>query len=255
MAARAVNHSTFPAPRRTSRYSTLARLLESQIASGRYRVGQKIPTEAELQERFDVSRHTVREALRDLKTRGLVSARAGIGTVVRAKPPGTRLMMGIGTLHELIQFVEATRTRLIARRQVVAGEDLAQKLGTRPGERWIEASVLRFLPDERVPVSVMSIYVRPEHSSVCDMIDRAKQPVFSLLERHHGVRIAEVRQQIVAMALGKDSARALEVRAGSPALEITRHYLDTQDRTMLVSIGQYPSDRYSHNTKFRIQSE
>jgi DNA-binding GntR family transcriptional regulator len=69
------------------------------------------------------------------------------------------------------------------------------------------------------------------------------------------VRIAEVRQQIVAMALGKDSARALEVRAGSPALEITRHYLDTQDRTMLVSIGQYPSDRYSHNTKFRIQSE
>jgi DNA-binding GntR family transcriptional regulator len=255
MAGRAVNHPTLAAPRPASRYSELARMLESEIASGRYRVGQKIPTEAELQERFDVSRHTVREALRDLKTRGLVTARAGIGTVVRAKPTGARLMMGIGTLHELIQFVAATRTRLIERHDVIADEELALKLGSKPGQQWVEASVLRFLPDERLPVSVMSIYVRPEHASVWDLIDRAKQPVFSLLERHYGVRIAEVRQQIVAMTLGKAAARALEIRAGSPALEITRHYLDSQDRTMLVSIGQYPRDRYSHNTKFRIQGE
>jgi DNA-binding GntR family transcriptional regulator len=255
MAGRAVNHSTLSAPRPTSRYSTLARTLESEIASGRYRVGQRIPTEAELQERFDVSRHTVREALRDLKGRGLVSARAGIGTVVRAKPSGTRLMIGIGTIHELIQFVEATRTRLIRRREVIADEDLAQKLGARPGQQWIEASVLRFLPEERIPVSVMSLYVRPEHGSVLDMIDRAKQPVFSLLERHHGLRIAEVKQRIVAVVLGRAAARALEARAGAPALEITRHYLDAQDRPMLVSIGRFPSDRYTHDTKFRLQNE
>ena len=66
-------------------FATLARLLTDEIEAGRYKVGQKIPTEAELQQRFDVSRHTVREALRDLKSQGLVTARAGIGTVVRAK--------------------------------------------------------------------------------------------------------------------------------------------------------------------------
>jgi DNA-binding GntR family transcriptional regulator len=90
---------------------------------------------------------------------------------------------------------------------------------------------------------------------VIAMIDRTKQPVFSLLERHHGIRIAEVRQQIVAVSLGKSAARVLGARAGSPALEISRLYLDGQDRTMLVSIGQYPNDRYSHDTRFRIQAE
>jgi DNA-binding GntR family transcriptional regulator len=233
----------------------LARLLESEIASGRYRVGDRIPTEAELQERFDVSRHTVREALRELKTRGLVSARAGIGTLVRSKPASARLMMGIGTLNELIQFVEATRTRLLRRRDVLADEALAQKIGAKPGQQWIEASVVRYLPEERVPVSLMSLYVRPEHGSVIGMIDRTKQPVFSLLERHHGVRIAEVRQQIVAVSLDRSAARELGARAGIPALEITRLYLDAHDRTMLVSIGQYPNDRYSHDTRFRIQTE
>ena len=44
-------------------------------------------------------------------------------------------------------------------------------------------------------------------------------------------------------------------RAGAPALEITRHYYDAQDRLVSVSVGRYPSDRFSHNTTFRIQSE
>src|SRR6478736_2804611 len=122
MSARSVNSAAL-APRENgslgrpgSRYATLARVLTDEIESGRYKVGDKIPTEAELQQRFDVSRHTVREALRDLKARGLVLARAGVGTVVRAKAPHARFMQGIGTLKELIQFVEATRMKVLHRR-------------------------------------------------------------------------------------------------------------------------------------------
>jgi len=243
---------THPGPR----YAALARVLSAEIEAGRYRVGDMIPTEAELQQRFDVSRHTVREALRELKTQGLVAARAGIGTVVRAREAGGRFMMGVGTLRELIQFVvEATRMRVVDDREVIAEGALAQKLGVKPGQQWIDVSVLRFLPDERTPVGTMSIYLRPEHASVLRMIDRSRQPVFSLLERHHGVRVSEVRQQIVAINLGKAAARALDARVGAPALEITRHFLDAQDRTLLVSVGVYPSDRFSHTTRFRLQNE
>src|SRR4030088_1553216 len=100
MSARAVNTGRSAAGRLSQRpgprYSALARLLTSEIASGRYRVGDRIPTEAQLQQRFDVSRHTIREALREMKAQGLLTARAGIGTVVRAKAPGVRLMMGVG---------------------------------------------------------------------------------------------------------------------------------------------------------------
>ena len=69
MSARAVNTGRSAAGRLSQRpgprYSALARLLTSEIASGRYRVGDRIPTEAQLQQRFDVSRHTIREALRE----------------------------------------------------------------------------------------------------------------------------------------------------------------------------------------------
>lgn len=241
-------------PRPSSRYSTLARHLTEQIQSGHYKVGHKMPTEAELQQRYDVSRHTVREALRDLKGQGLVVARAGVGTVVRARAPRMRFMQGVGTLRELIQFVEATRMRVLKTRQLIVDDAMAARFGMKPGGQWHEASVLRFLPNESVPVASMFIYVRPEHADVLGMINSAHAPVFSLIERLHGVRICEVSQQIVAVALMPSQARVLKARARMPALEITRRYTDAQDRIVMVSVGLYPSDRFSHNTKFRIEN-
>lgn len=249
MSLKSVNSVVRPA----SRYATVARLLTEEIESGRYKVGQKIPTEAELQQRFDVSRHTVREALRDLKSQGLVTARAGIGTVVRAKGAPTRFMQGVGTLKELIQFVEATRMKVLKRRIVVADDDLAEQVGVRAGQELHAASVLRFLPKGDTPLAWMNIYVRPEHSDVLGLIDKGAQPVFSLIERQHGVRIVEVRQQIVAVALESREARLLKTRPGTSALHISRQYFDAQDRLVMASAGLYPSDRFSHNTRFRIQ--
>jgi GntR family transcriptional regulator len=231
----------------------LARTLGSEIESGRYKVGQMIPTEAELQQRFDVSRHTVREALRDLKAQGLLLARAGVGTVVRSRAPRSRFMQGVGTLKELIQFVEATRMRVLKRRVLLADEEMQEWQGVKAGQEWHEATVLRFLPNGTVPVASMRILVRPEHAGVLRLIDTSGQPVFGLIERHHGARIREVRQQIVAVTLESAEAKLLKARAGTAALYICRQYYDAQDRIVMASAGYYPSDRFSHNTSFRIE--
>jgi DNA-binding GntR family transcriptional regulator len=253
MTSKVVN-SPLSSARTASRYSSLARVLTEEIESGRFGVGHLIPTEAELQRRFDVSRHTVREALRDLKDRGLILARAGVGTVVRARTPNSRFMQGVGTLQDLVQFAEATQMRTVKRRIVVADEELAGKIAVKPGQELHEAFVLRLLPKQSIPVTSMHVYVRPEYGNVLDMIDESGQPVFALIERQHGVRIVEVRQQIVAVTLDAAEARVLKARTGACALHISRQYFDSHDRMVMASVGLYPSDRFSHNTQFRIQS-
>ena len=253
MSSKPVNSPT-PAARPASRYSTLARVLTDEIETGRFKVGQLIPTEAELQRRFDVSRHTVREALRDLKDRGLILARAGVGTVVRAQAPNSRFMQGVGTLQDLVQFAEATEMRTLSRRVVVADEELAERIAAKPCQELQEAHVVRLLPKQTIPVTSMRVYVRAEYGNVLDMIDHAGQPVFSLIERQHGVRIKEVRQQIVAVTLDNAEARVLKARTGACALHISRQYFDNHDRMVMASVGLYPSDRFSHNTQFRVQS-
>jgi DNA-binding GntR family transcriptional regulator len=234
------------------RYAALARVLAGEIGRGRYPVGSLMPTEAELQRRFDVSRHTLREALRELKSRGLIAARAGVGTMVRASTPGSRFVQGVGTLQELIQFFEATRMQTLRRRVLIADAAMAEKRPVQAGQEWHEAEVLRFRPDDPRPVASMSILVRPEHADVLDRIDSSDVPVFSLIERRHEVRLAEVRQQIAAVGLGRAAARLLQARAGAPTLEITRSYVDDRDRTVMIAVGLYPSDRFVHSTRFRV---
>jgi DNA-binding GntR family transcriptional regulator len=239
-----------------TRYSTLARLLTEEIEAGRYKVGENIPTEAELQQRFDVSRHTVREALRDLKARGLILARAGVGTVVRARTAAdTSFMHGAGTLDEVIQFGEATRMRMLDHGALIADERLARQVAAKPGQELHRVSLLRYRPKETVPAGRVDIYLRPEHADVIRLIESARVPVLRLVERRHGVRIAEVVQKIVAANLGAADARALKSRPGKPALHVTRHYFDAQDRLVMATVGLYPSERFSHNTRFRIRQD
>lgn len=243
-----------PGARPGSRYSTLARLLTDEIEAGRYKVGEMIPTEAELQQRFDVSRHTVREALRDLKSRGLVLSRAGVGTVVRARMPATTsFMQGAGTLEEVIQFGEATRMTVLDHAPVIVDAELAELVAAKPGQELHRLSLLRYRPKEAVPAGRVDIYLRPEHADIVNVVETTRTPVLRLVERVHGVRIAEVVQKIVAAALTPGDARVLKARAGNPALHVTRHYFDAQDRLVMATVGLYPSDRFSHNTRFRIQ--
>jgi DNA-binding GntR family transcriptional regulator len=232
----------------------LARHLAQQIEAGQYPVGTAIPTEAELKQRFAVSRHTVREALRELKSRGLLTARAGVGTVVRARAPATSFMQGVGTLEEVIQFGEATRMKLLGHAQVIADAALAEEVGAREGQELLRVSLLRYRPDEALPAGWLHIYLRPEHAEVIGEIESARQPVLRLVERRFHASLREVVQKIVAVTLTRAQARALGAQAGKPALHVTRQYLDTGDRLLMASVGLYPADRFGHNTRFRIQA-
>lgn len=56
--------------------------LEGEIAGGRLPPGARLPTEAELSARFAVNRHTVRRAMEELQSRGLVRIEQGRGSFV-----------------------------------------------------------------------------------------------------------------------------------------------------------------------------
>ena len=58
--------------------------MEDLIEAGQWEVGSKLPAEPELMEKFDVSRNTLREAIRALVHAGLLETRQGIGTTVKS---------------------------------------------------------------------------------------------------------------------------------------------------------------------------
>lgn len=73
------------ATRSGTRWRRIAEEIATDIRSGRFPAGALLPTVMTLADRFDVNRHTVRQALQFLQARGLVSVEQGRGTFVRAR--------------------------------------------------------------------------------------------------------------------------------------------------------------------------
>jgi DNA-binding FadR family transcriptional regulator len=94
-----------PEPRRL--YEQIAQQLAQAIADGKYEVGQRLPSERELAQTFEVSRPTVREAIIALELDELVEVRLGSGVYVmnRHSPTGAASYKDIG----FFELLEARR--------------------------------------------------------------------------------------------------------------------------------------------------
>lgn len=78
-----------------SKHAEIRSVLIRQLRSGQWKPGERIPTEAELIERYGVSRITVARAVRDLEAEGLVERRRGAGTFVRGTSAADQLSFGL----------------------------------------------------------------------------------------------------------------------------------------------------------------
>lgn len=67
------------------KHREVSRQLATEIAAGKHKANERLPSEAQLVKRFNVSRPTVGRALRDLQDQGLIERRAGSGTYIRAE--------------------------------------------------------------------------------------------------------------------------------------------------------------------------
>lgn len=89
----------------------MADALESEIRAGRLAPGTKLPTEVAMTEQFAVSRTVVREAVSQLKSRGLIDSRQGSGMYVRDAgfAPLSFDARHAGSRAAVVQIVEVRR--------------------------------------------------------------------------------------------------------------------------------------------------
>ena len=114
-------------PRKERLADVLYGQILEQILAGAFKEGDRLPTEHEISSAFDVSRPVVREALIRLHADGLIYARRGAGTFVRAVPPSAITnfatpsnISGYLKSFEVRFALEAAAARLAAERRTTA---------------------------------------------------------------------------------------------------------------------------------------
>jgi DNA-binding GntR family transcriptional regulator len=232
----------------TPRYQRVADELTKRIGAGTYAVGAYLPTEMELCRQYGISRHTVREALRQLRDAGLISPRRRIGTEVVARMPKSSYRQPTNSISDLLQYAEETQLSILETRHVVCDEPLAELLECRVGAKWLRVNSLRAVPGDARPVCMTTAYLDLRFPDLEANLEQLTGPISAMLEKVYGVRIARIEQSIQAVRLGKRQAKLLRARDGSPALRAIRRYYDANDRLIELSNAIHPGERFSYVT-------
>ena len=234
-------------------YKQLVQSLRNDILRGVFPVGSQLPAEEVLAERFAVSRHTVREALRQLRTDGLVSSRQGSGTTVMPPPPSTPCNVHrVASIDELMAYAVESRYE-VERTDVVASEDVPQsELDLPPGRRWLRLQGFR-LGDEPAtpPVCWTEVFVAGEYAGVERLIGRQRGPIWRLIEDLYGERLVEVEQTLRVRPVPAEIAGPLHVEPNSTVVEVRRTYKTTADKVAEVSVNLYPGEKFRFSMKLR----
>jgi DNA-binding GntR family transcriptional regulator len=226
----------------------IAQDLIQAITCGRYAVGALLPTEFELCEQYGASRYTVRAALQELQQLGLVSRRKNVGTRVESARPKAVFRPSLASVEDLVQF-GAEHLRVVQTvGEVAASEEAARDIGCDAGDRWLRISTIR-LDGARNgrPMAWTDVYVDPAYEEIGDLVRESPDALVStLIETRYGRRIAEIRQEVRAIALSEPRiGDALGLEAGAPALKIVRRYLDEAGDMFEASVTVHPADSFS----------
>ena len=141
-------------------YAQIKNHIKAQLESGLWRVGERIPSEAQLSEDFSVSRMTARRAVQELADEGLLERSVGAGTFV-TQPPSPISAVELPDFNKQFSFSNPQYSnRIIALEAIAAERDIAALLGLAEGELSYHSVIVHSIAT--VPMQWEECFVSPE---------------------------------------------------------------------------------------------
>lgn len=230
-------------------YQQLYQLLRNKINSGQWRPGDLLPSETELRQKYQVSRATVRQALDELVSDGLIERQQGKGTFVAPPTVEQGLVRIVSFTEDMQQRGLQPSTKLIAAELAPATAVIAQKLQIEEGATLARIERLRLADGE--PMSVEVSFLVHQYCPGILSEDYTTHSLRRMLEEQYGIRIASARQTIRAISASKEMARLLDAPPKAALLYIERISYSENDVPIEFLRLYHRGDRYTLHGELR----
>lgn len=220
-------------------YRQIAGMLREAINSGQLIAGERVPSEAALSDHFGVARMTVRQAVQELRSEGLVISEHGRGVFVRPAPPIRRLASDrFARRHrasgKAAFTVEAEKSGYtpqvdnITVTRVKPNSNVAERLRLTPDDEVIVRS-RRYLADgQPIETAISYIPATFARNTKIEQIDTGPGGIYARLE-DAGHILSRFTEEVGARMPTPDERRALQLATGVPVLTVVRTAYDTND--------------------------
>lgn len=209
--------------------------------------GGLLPTERDLAEQYEVSRETVRQALRELLLEGRLR-RSGRGTVVAG--PKLEQPLSLASYTEGVRRQGRTPGRhLIGLERFPCPADVATGIGADPGEPVWHLERVLLADDERVGLE--STYIRVARAPRLDVDFQPDSSFYGYLHDSLGVSFGEADEKLETVLATPREALLIGTPPALPMLLIHRFSRDRDGRPLERVRSLYRGDRFSFTTRLR----
>lgn len=225
-------------------YGQLVDLLSEKIVN-ELEPGAILPSERELSERYGLSRTTVRLALKELETLGLIVRKHGKGTFVAdASSEATNLMGTYSFTEQMKSMGRMPKTQILEFEVREATKSVAKHLGLRLGDPVYWMRRLRLADD--VPMMVEGTYM-PVHDFVGLTLEGvSSQPLYDIIEKVYNQQIHVAEEEFSASIARMDEAKLLGVPEGSPVLDLVRTTYSTRNLIVEYTHSVARADQFKY---------
>jgi GntR family transcriptional regulator len=229
-------------------YQRIRDALREQIESGKYREGDRLPSESELVEEFNAARMTVRHALALLVFENLIVRSPGRGSFVAPRRQGAATIDSASPMSFEEQMSAQGRTptlELLGFKRIAASAEVAERLQVQRGAPVWRLERLRFVDEELTGLEIRHIV--DSVGKRIPKVDVQARSTFDLLEEALREPLDTVDVAMFAAAADREIAAKLGIKRGAPILVREHVALDSARRIVLFGHSIYRGNlRFRH---------
>lgn len=226
-------------------FEKIAEDIRKKVNEGYYVTAQKLPSEYDLADEYNISRLTVRKAINLLINQNVLIKLSGKGTYV-IKPHEQKKGSS-----ELIGFSEAARfygdspsTKVISVEQITTiPEKIAEALEATEMEEIIHVVRLRSLNEK--PMTIENLYIYKRYLTETSK-EALEESIFDQIEKN--IEIAYSHQEVEAVLATEETSELLEIEKNAPLLKSVALTYSPTAKPILYDETLYRGDEYSIKT-------
>ena len=227
------------------KYLQISAWLKELIQTGRYKAGERLPSEIELSKTCGVNRNTLRQAITELTTAGLLRKEKGTGTFVSnpAAAGFKHKLERISSFRDMLGHsgIQA-RTKVIGKRIETAEEYVAKSL--------FLGADKKVLAVKRIRAGNGTPFIYEESYLPADMFEGMLEldltgSMYDIISEHFGIVLARSKQSFCAVNLLPKIAKILKVPVNSAAIYAESITFDDKSIPIELLFSYYRGDKYT----------
>jgi GntR family transcriptional regulator len=201
-------------------YHQLYSLLLDQIDNRLYKPHDLLPSENELAQKYQISRHTAQRSIKQLVTQGIAYRLQGKGTFVADKTITYSVTASLSYSAEIIGLKKVPQNKLTHMKEIPASALIAQKLGVEEGAPVYSIQRVRLVDD--VPMSLQTSYL-PKFL-VPDLIEKKFEEgsLFKTVKKEYGLEIGNASEFLRTVQADAYESKLLGVHKNDPMFLLER---------------------------------